>query len=105
MDGTSVWNVLIAEGDELPGLEDSLLRTFRQANVVRQSLPDILREAVYDKWLDFFETLPRAPSRALYTTHLCTGKRQSLSSKIWIWLTTRSGNPIGVAFSTDCNAA
>ncbi|KAJ0168122.1 hypothetical protein CTA2_9612 [Colletotrichum tanaceti] len=58
MDGTSVWNVLIAEGDELPGLEDSLLRTFRQANVFRQSLPDILREAVYDKWLDFFETLP-----------------------------------------------
>ncbi|KAK1594987.1 cysteine protease domain-containing protein [Colletotrichum navitas] len=58
MDGTSVWNVLIAEGDELPGLEDSLLRTFRQSNVARQSLPDILHEAVYDKWQDFFETLP-----------------------------------------------
>ncbi|KAK1970459.1 cysteine protease domain-containing protein [Colletotrichum sublineola] len=58
MDGTSVWNVLIAEGDELPGLEDSLLRTFRHSNVARQNLPDILHEAVYDKWQDFFEALP-----------------------------------------------
>ncbi|KAK1459457.1 cysteine protease [Colletotrichum melonis] len=58
MDGTSVWNVLIAEGDELPGLEDSLLRTFRHSNVTRQTLPEILCEAVHDKWLDFFETLP-----------------------------------------------
>ncbi|KAK2001275.1 cysteine protease domain-containing protein [Colletotrichum falcatum] len=58
MDGTSVWNVLIAEGDELLGLEDSLLQTFRQANVTRQSLPAILHEAVYDKWQDFFEALP-----------------------------------------------
>lgn len=58
MDGTSIWNVLIAEGDELPGLEDSLLRAFRQSSVTRQSLPDILCEAVYDKWLDLFETLP-----------------------------------------------
>ncbi|GKT47005.1 uncharacterized protein ColSpa_07186 [Colletotrichum spaethianum] len=67
MDGTSVWNVLIAEGDELPGLEDSLLRMFRQSSVVRQSLPDILREAVYDKWLDFFETLP--PCSRLNSLH------------------------------------
>ncbi|KAK2066074.1 cysteine protease domain-containing protein [Colletotrichum caudatum] len=58
MDGTSVWNVLIAEGDELPGLEDSLLRTFRQSSVARQSLPDILHEAVHEKWQDFFEALP-----------------------------------------------
>ncbi|KAK1987854.1 hypothetical protein LZ30DRAFT_701130 [Colletotrichum cereale] len=58
MDGTSVWNVLIAEGDELLGLEDSLLRTFRQSNIARQSLADVLHEAVYDKWQDFFEALP-----------------------------------------------
>ncbi|KAF6833139.1 cysteine protease domain-containing protein [Colletotrichum musicola] len=58
LDGTSVWNVLIAEGDELPGLEDSLLRTFRHADVTRQALPDLLRDVVYSKWLDFFDTLP-----------------------------------------------
>ncbi|KAL0941041.1 cysteine protease domain-containing protein [Colletotrichum truncatum] len=57
-DGTSVWNVLIAEGDELPGLEDSLLRTFRHTNVTRQTLPGLLCNAVYGKWADFFETLP-----------------------------------------------
>ncbi|KAF9877699.1 hypothetical protein CkaCkLH20_04834 [Colletotrichum karsti] len=60
LDGTSVWNVLIAEGDEFPGLEDSLLRNFRHTNVVRQGLPDVLADAVYGKWLDLFETLPQS---------------------------------------------
>lgn len=83
MDGTSVWNVLIAEGDELPGLEDSLLRTFRQANVVRQSLPDILREAVYDKWLDFFETLPPcSQSGSLHDSSLYWQATESLEQNL-----------------------
>ncbi|KAK6225966.1 cysteine protease [Colletotrichum tabaci] len=83
MDGTSVWNVLIAEGDELPGLEDSLLRTFRQANVVRQSLPDILREAVYDKWLDFFEALPPcSQSGSLHDSSLYWQATESLEQNL-----------------------
>ncbi|KZL83858.1 cysteine protease domain-containing protein [Colletotrichum incanum] len=83
MDGTSVWNVLIAEGDELPGLEDSLLRTFRQSNVARQSLPDILREAVYDKWLDFFETLPPcSQSGSLHDSSLYWQATESLEQNL-----------------------
>ncbi|TDZ23138.1 hypothetical protein Cob_v003821 [Colletotrichum orbiculare MAFF 240422] len=58
LDGTSVWNVLIAEGDELPGLEDGLLRSFRYMSWTRQALPGMLCDAVHGKWLDFFETLP-----------------------------------------------
>lgn len=64
-----LWDAFIraqeeGEGEEIPSLEDVLQETLSlSADAEGSKLVDILEEAAYDKWLDFFEVLtPRQNS-------------------------------------------
>ena len=56
--GNTSWDVQLAEGDEVPGLEDILYETLKDAVKIGDLLPGILSELAYHHWLDFFEAFP-----------------------------------------------
>jgi hypothetical protein len=55
--GSNAWNVQLAEGEEVPALEDALYETLKDAARIGDVLFDILAGLAYDHWLDFFEAL------------------------------------------------
>jgi hypothetical protein len=58
--GNHSWDVdvQLAEGDEIPGLEEVLYDTLKDAATIGDVLFDVLSALAYEHWLDFFEFLP-----------------------------------------------